>query len=197
MSRSHKPSTYKPQWKGPIEGYAVNYITLNLWRVQASCEHADLLQDAWLVYDRCAKKYPDMDTPQHFMALFKRALANHVNDLANRDSATRALIVPITERKDEEGADIELREHVGEMDNDGMLRVIVRQAPAEVMLVLQLFLNAPAELVEMALSSWNPDSNRRNQGSERLNRLLGLPTDFDSVGTVRAYFSPETAAPIH
>lgn len=195
MSRSRKlPQTHKPVWKGPIEGYVVNFITANLWRVQATHERADVLQEAWLVFERCARKYPDVDTPQHFMALFKRAWYHEFVDLANRDTATRKLFLPITENRDEDGERMELREPVGESDNDGALATMIRQAPSEIALVMQMFLNCPTELLELALSSWNPDGVHRNQGSERINKLLGFAEDYDSVGAVRSYFSPELAA---
>jgi hypothetical protein len=78
------------------------------------------------------------------------------------------------------------------MENEGALVVFMRQAPKEVLLVLQLFISAPSELLELALASWTPDSLKRSSGNAYLNRALGLPTGYDTVGAVRDYF---TASP--
>lgn len=180
--------TYKPAWKGPIEGYVVNFISRELWKVQATMERGDLIQEAWLVFDRVEKKYPGVDAP-HFMALFKTAWSRHFTDLANADTKQRTAMVPITARKDDEGQDMAIREPVGDLENDGVLATLLRQAPREVLTVLQLFLSAPQELLEIALDSWNADSQRPGGGSARINRLLGFPTDYDAVGAVREYFN--------
>lgn len=192
MSKCEKvkqATTYKPVWKGPLEGYVVNYITRNLWRVAATQERDDLMNEAYLIFMRCCERYPDMDTPQHFMALFKRCWSNHFTDLANADTQVRGHEVPMLAPRDDEGSQIRVLEPLGELENAGVLACVVRQAPNEVLLVLQLFLSAPQELVELALSGWEAHSSRKNQGSARINKLLGFPPSYDSVGAVREYFA--------
>lgn len=181
------PSTYTPQWKGPIEGYVVNFATRHLWKVQATMERADVLQEAYLVYMRCADKYPAMDTPQHFMSLFKTSWSRRFTDLANADTRRRAMMHPLTSGRDNDGEEMQIQEPVGDLDNAGVVATLIRQAPAEVKLVLQLLISCSQELLDMALgSSWQADGR---DGSARINRLVGLPEGYDSVREVRAYFS--------
>lgn len=190
MSAS-KPAavSYVPAWSGPVEGYAVNYATRNLWKVRSGMEREDLVQEAYLVFMKCSARYPELDTPQHFMALFKTALMRRVCDLASADSAYRERHCHMGERYDDDGDAISLQEPVGELQNEGILATVLRQAPSEVLLVLRLFLSAPQEMLEIALAP----TQREDARSRHIGRLLGLPEGFDALGAVRSYFS-ETAA---
>jgi hypothetical protein len=171
---------------GPIEGYVMNHARRNLWRVASSMEVDDLRSEAFLIYARIADQYPGIEEA-HFMALFKRCWENHFTDLAHEDSRQRSLFLPLVANRDEDGEEMDVREPVGDVDNEGILSTLLRQAPSEVALVLRLFWSAPQELIDLALSSWKPDSNHRGQGSARINKLLGFEPDFDSVGAVRSY----------
>jgi hypothetical protein len=172
---------YEPEWVGPIEGYVVNFLTANHWKVARTVPREDAMQEAYCVFLRCKRKYGPLDTPQHFMALFKTAWYRHFLGLAKADTADR-VTVPY---------DVEAgHERVGSTDNDGALAIMVRQAPAEVRAVLSLFFDAPQELLTAALGSWKPERNGRRSdgGSEKVNRLLGLPEGTDCMEAVREYF---------
>lgn len=182
-----KSKYYRPQWKGPIEGYVVNFVEREMWRVAATMERSDVIHEAYLTFAKCAEYYPKLDAPQHFMALFKTAWSRRFIDMSTHDSRDRATFVPITARLDDEGEPMAMQEPVGDLDNDGALLTLIRQAPREVSAVLSLLLNAPQELLDVALASWNADGKRSNDGSARINRLLGLHPTFDSVGAVREY----------
>lgn len=171
------------EWKGLIEGYIVNYLTKHHWKIERSCPRSDAMQEAFCIFLRCKRKYPSVE-PKHFMALFKTTWHNHFIDLSNLDTELRAQIAMPT---DIEGIEIE---PIGELDNDGMLAVMIRQAPREVSMVLSLFLNAPAELLDMVLGSWKAGGDRRFKagGSEKINQLLGFPKEFDSMKAVSDYF---------
>lgn len=176
---------YHPEFAGPIEGWMINYNTKHFWRVARSMEWEDLSQEGYLVFMRCAAKYPVLDTPQHFMSLFKRSWVNHFTDLANRDTALRT---EISDHMELDGDEV-VREPIGETDHCGDLVLMISQAPHEVRMVINLFLNAPAELLETALSSWNGEDRRRKDGgSATICRLLGLPADRDVLAIVRNYF---------
>jgi hypothetical protein len=184
-------SSFDPIFKGPIEGYVVNYIHKHLWKVQRTCERDDLLQDAYVVFLRVKSKYPDLDTPQHFMALFKTAWSRHFTDLANKDTEDRVLVsMRLRSEENEDGDSGQLEaDPAGDCDNDGSLAVMLRQAPREVTAVLNLFLSAPQELLDLALGSWNGQDKRcKAGGSARINKLLGLPVHLDALQTVHDYF---------
>lgn len=174
-------SAYKPEFKGPVEGWVVNYVTANYWRVERTHERADLIQDAYLVFRRVADRYPGVEA-RHFMALFKTSWTRHFTDLANADTATRA-----ETHRAEGSADTD----IGETGNAGPLLVAIRQAPAEVRAVLSLFLSAPEEILELALAGWKENDTRSRAGaSGRINRLLGLPEGEDVLARVEDYFRP-------
>lgn len=177
---------YTPEFNGPIEGYVMNWIGREYWRLKRTHEREDVKQEAYLVFLRCTSKYPIIDTPQHFMALFKTAWSNHVNDLSEKATKARAL-VPETHLDAEDGSEWR-REAMGETDNAGALTLMVQQAPREVMMVLNLFLNAPQELLELATKAWASQGHRNPHGNMMINKMLGLPADVDSLGKVNDYF---------
>lgn len=184
-------STYRPEWKGPIEGYVVNFITKNLWRLSPTHDRDDALQDAYVAFLRCAARYPMMDTPQHFMALFKTWWTNEFNDLSVKATQARKA-VPLSQlaRVDENGDEVEYsKETAGALDNDGALALMVQQAPKEVLMVLNLFLTAPNELLELATKAWQ-EHGRYSPGGERfVERMLGLKPGTDPIQQTKEYFT--------
>jgi hypothetical protein len=140
----------------------------------------DVLQEAYLVYARVCGKYPDAEA-KHLMSLFKTAWVNHYNDLATKDAKHRTMA--------ESATLAHLGEVAGETDNEGHLRVLVRQAPNEVRMVLNLFLNAPQEIVEALTSQPKRGPGRRpkHAGNERINKALGLPAGTDVLQMVHKY----------
>lgn len=177
---------YIPQFAGPVEGWATNYAAKNFWRVQASMEWDDLKQEAFLIFARCEAKYPQLDTPAHFMSLYKRAWINHLNDLATADGKLREAQPLVLERDGDEM----ITDPTGELDNDGYTKILIEQAPREVRMFLELILRAPQELVDLALASWKLDDRHKNKGCGKINRMLGLPPDTDLVTMTRDYFRP-------
>lgn len=178
-------STYKPCYDGPIAGWVMNHVQANLWRVSRVRQREDLMQDAYEVFLRVAKKYPNEDTPQHFMSLFQRSWINHVHDLSNANTRQRAE-VGFSRTGSEEAYEWEPS---GDTNNDGELAVMLRQAPSEIKMVLSLFLNAPQEILDLALASWRGKDRRCVAGgSARVCRLLGLPEDRDIMQEVADYF---------
>lgn len=178
---------YSPEFKGAIEGWIVNHTTKNHWRVRRSHDRADLMQEAYIVFMRVQAKYPGLGQPQHFMALFKTAWTRRFTDLANLDTQSRFQVEhPMRRFDDGESAELEA---IGDRDNDGMLSVMLRQAPDEVKMVLNLFLSAPQELLDLALGSWNGVDRRcKAGGSRKICQILGLPLDLDVMQLTEDYF---------
>lgn len=178
---------YRPTFKGPIEGWLTNYCAANQWRTRGLAEFDDLLQDGYIVFARCAARYPELDAPEHFMALYKTAWINHFNDLSVK--ATRIRNESADQLSDGESERVSADSLVGESDNDGYLSVLIAEAPREVKLVLSLFLNAPSELLDAALLGWRGKDRRcRTNGSKVICRLLGLPADLDVLQMVEDHF---------
>lgn len=173
-------SKFTPEFKGPIEGWIVNHMTQHYWKVQATMTRMDVMQEAYYIFLRLSKKYAETVTePEHFMALFKTAWSRHYIDLAKKDSSCRTEVehTPAT------------ADAVGEVENEGYLRTLVRQAPSDVRLVLTLFLNAPAELLELATSSFKRvgRGGARAADNQRVAALLGLPADSRPLDAVESY----------
>ncbi len=182
-------SKFTPEFKGPIEGYVVNFMNKNYFKVARTLEREDVMQEAYVVFMRVVMTYPDIEAPQHFMALFKTSWYNHFTNLANTDTASRVMVQPVGYATDE-GNEL-VTDHMGELDNDGYLSVLVSQAPSEVTQVLNLFLNAPQELLDLALGAWKGRDQRcRTGGSKRICALLGIKPDRDVLKTVEDYFNP-------
>ena len=181
---------YVPEWKGPIEGYVVNLLPKVLWRVDRTHDRDDVLQEARMTFWRCCLAYPDIDTPQHFMALFKTAWTRRVHEMSNKNTKVNTATSQLAVVVDDEGAQAVSHDVPGDTDNMGILRTMVRQAPREVMMVLNLFLNAPAELLSMAEQAFH-DSNKgvaRQDQNAMVRRLLGPAVGEKPVDAVRAYF---------
>lgn len=181
--------SFSPEFKGPIEGYVINFINRHYWKVQRSIPREDLVQEAAVVFLRCKRKYLELENAAQFMALFKTAWARHFIDLANEDTASRILVQQSSLVLDDGGE--YASEVQGDSNHDGELATMLRQAPREVNLVLNLFLNAPQELLDVALGSWKGRDRRCvTGGSKRICQLLGLPEDFDALKAVEDYFTP-------
>jgi len=177
---------YVPTFTGPIEGWTVNYSKLNFWRVNGSMEWSDVMQEAYLVFLRCVGKYPDLETPQQFMALYKMAWFNAFTDFAHADTRLRLMVSETT--LTQEGEEINY-EPIGDLNHDGSLATLIRQAPKEVLMVLNLFLSAPTEILDLALTGWKVrDARRTTGGSKRICQMLGLPPDLNVLQMVEDHF---------
>lgn len=174
-----------PKFEGPIEGYVVNYLTKNHWRIKNTHDHLDAKQEAYAVFLRCAAKYPTVE-PAHFMALFKTAWHNEFVDLSHKATAVRN---EVAQRLFEDETEADMVDGiVGELDNDGALAVMIRQAPKEVLMVLNLFLTAPVELLELAGAAWLKQGKYRADGDRAVARMLGLPPDSKPMTETQRYF---------
>lgn len=178
-----------PSFVGPIEGYVVNYLRANFWRVKNSMEYEDMLQEAHVVYLRLAQKYHDIDTPQHFMALFKTAWSNHFVDISRKDTNSRLMMYENQFADNDDVLSNFLSSVVGDQSNTGHLVVMIKQAPAEVRQVLSLFINAPTEILELASKSWKSSGRNQDFGNNMLCTMLGVEQGTDIIGTVRKYFT--------
>lgn len=178
--------SFIPEYNGPIGGFVTNYIGKNYWKVKRTIPQEDLFQEAQVVFLQCKRKYWYVETPQHFQSLFMRCWHNRFIDLSNADTRDRCMV-------SDTNADGETTTSQASCAGDQELAVMLRQAPSEVLAVVNLFLNTPQELLAIALAGWLTDDNSSTaKRSVRINRLLGLPKSFDSLKMVRDYFMPQS-----
>lgn len=194
MSRARVMIRFQPEFKGAVEGWVVNQLTrgkLAYWRVERTLTREEVMQEAYECFLRCCKHFPKSpayDTPQAFMALYKRAWHNQFTDLTTYDTEDRVYFYG--EHHDPTQTD-QIHEHetVGSLENDGYLSILIQEAPSEVQMVLSLFLNAPSELLELASAAWRTGGRKSPGSSKHLCKLLGLDPSCDPVALVEDYFA--------
>lgn len=84
MTKGLKEEVY---WGGVWEGVAKKHISNVFWKFQRHYEFNDLVQEAWIVFNNCYKKYIENEDSgvveaKHAMALYKTSLHRHFNRLA-------------------------------------------------------------------------------------------------------------------
>jgi hypothetical protein len=173
---------YLPQWTGSIEGYAKNYCVKNLWKfLPIGYDLEDLMQESYVVFLKCQLRYKAVDTPQHFMSLFKTALHNYMFDLSKPFFAESQHLVRSTE-------DFDLISF-SSVEEEATLMLMVAQAPIEVKQVLNLLFKAPEELLDLIGFSDNKRGRSLVSCNRKLCALLGYdPRCVDLVGLVKSYF---------
>lgn len=174
---------YIPKFEGAIEGYVVNFLSRNFWRVEGYIEREDLMQEARCLFYKLQRRYSYVDNPAWFMSLFKVAFSNEFHGLSNRR----------TERMSFEACSIDdvdsIMDWVSNEDNQGLVFVLVEQAPEEVRAVLSLLASAPMELLEEVAGAWKAQGRRKVEGNSHLCELLGYdPKETDLVQDVLDYF---------
>ncbi len=170
-----------PKWEGPVQGYTVNYLRKNYWRIVGVIEEEDMMQEAKCIFYMVKRRYSYIDNGGWFMALYKTALTNLINDLScermDRLSNTMDTNLEIA---------LNFRRVVEE--NQGYLVCLIEQAPEEVRAVLNLLSSAPKELLDDIASAWKAQGKRKIEGSKHLSKLLGYDSDIDLIKLVRDYF---------
>jgi hypothetical protein len=137
---------FVPQWEGPIQGYATNYITRHQWRMGILYGPDDLLQEAWDVFRKVEAAYPTVVEPRHFMALYKTALRNHFTNLAvkrTRQLPTVSLNAALDDNEEGEASNPALVAPVS-MDLDALF--FKEEAPAPVKRLIKQLVEGEVEL---------------------------------------------------
>lgn len=178
----------KHSFQGHVEGYVVNFLRKEFWRISRRMEYEDAMQESRLIHTKLARIYPDAE-PAHFMSLYKTAWSNHFNDLSKSDTKNRFIVLDSDCQDDKESDSANyLTSRVGDLDNNGMLSILISQAPEEVVAVLSIFINAPSELLAAFSSAWRAKGKRKEDGNSMLCAALGYPKGTDLIGKVERYF---------
>ena len=168
---------FTPSWEAVLP-WTKNFIRDNKWRCDAAEDQDDLLQDAWLVFDRVATSYPRVVDPAHFFVLYERSLTNKFHDKSCRKT-----------RRGKYHADLPsdvndfFIEKAGEVTNGGYVNALIAEAPEEVKLAL-LHLTKPEDRPKKRARM----SIRENLSS-RLRRTYGLAPDVDAVSNLKRHFA--------
>ncbi len=90
---ARKRMSFTPEWEGVVEGWTVNYLHQNLWRVPRYMEFEDLKSDAYVRFLDCRDRYPNVIDAPHFMSLYKVSVVNHITDLSNKATKMKSEVV--------------------------------------------------------------------------------------------------------
>lgn len=187
--RDASPSAFEPCWEGVFERFTRAFVARNLWKLTRTCTFDDAMQEAQIVWLDCVRRYADkVDNAAWFMSLYRRSLETRIMDLATVDTRHRQYVLLNDLGDDEDAAPVP--EAVGELENEGYLRLLVAQAPSEIRAVLVLLLNAPTEIATLVTDAWSGRGKSRSTGSKVLCRMLGIPERATLLEEVREYLEP-------
>jgi hypothetical protein len=159
-----------------FEGYAVNYIQRNFWKVQhlfGSFE--DALSEAKCIFYECRAKYgATVKNNANLMALYKQLLSWYFIDYSKEDWNSRRVIVSSTivesqcridgERDVEKDSYLKVIEP--SITSEAVLVTLLGDASGELKSVLQMMIEAPPET--MAVFRKEYEGVRRVSGSKEL-----------------------------
>jgi len=180
-------------FEGPIEGYVVNFLQKNYWRVKNYFDYEDALQEArytfTLLLRRMEKNGSIIENAKHLMSLFKSAWTRHFHTLSKRDTKRIDFAISNYTKEDHDDWLIDSINLASSSQNLGFLEITIEQAPSEVRQVLNLLLSAPKEVLSMAVESWGTKNKRNSRiTNEFLCHMLGYNhKEIDLIKNTQSY----------
>jgi len=168
-----KVDIWEPTWSPEIVGWSVNFYNRNKWRFDSKdrCDPVmtvdDLMQEAYIIFERVRASYPRVIDPRHFMALYKTSIQNDMTDRSRLERKRDATIEDLGEDASSALA--------GRMDDEsGYLAVLLSEMPREVQLLI-----AGMQRDDVAVALREPYEKdeagvRSETFGERLCRLIGI-----------------------
>lgn len=176
-ARVRERIVWSPVWGKEYQGYTVNFFKHNMWRCDNVHSFQDHLQDAYLIFMKCQSMYPRVIEPRHFMALYKRALANSTHDKALYKQRRGAVEVFLSS----DASDFQVG-RIGDLTNAGYLAALLAELPEELRLMLnKLAQGLPLEPAQPKRRGLQP----RESLSMQLRRLCRLPMNSDPLGIIK------------
>ena len=187
------------EWEGsPYQKYAWNFFSRNLWKVaHLKGDISDLMQEAAVEFILMKRDYGDkVNSPQHFMSLYKLCLHSHLTNMSIKDSRGRATLKKVkdTYTPQEQRDVLEEREPYYDratLQNvvqgpvvrpDAELNVLLNECSVELKEVLKIFFLSPTEIMETLRKDCSSLSPR--QFWNRVLRHLGIPQE-KSAGLIK------------
>ena len=148
-----KPVPFVPRWVGPVQGHAINVARRFYPRLAAHHEFDDLLQESYIVFLRCKRRYGGkIDNAAWFMSLFRTALHNQFLRLISQLPGYNLI---------EDYGGHSIPEPVGELESSAYLLHLFTQLPIE---IVQLFKDA----------ALNTDERLRRKAMNKLRRWVDV-----------------------
>ncbi len=80
---------YTPKWEGPIELHAYKVALREAWRVKPQLDEDDLMQEFFMIFQRCYEYYPAVVDEPHFFVLYRNALRNFLINQSKKRTRRR------------------------------------------------------------------------------------------------------------
>lgn len=183
MSAPRKRATiaWKPEWTPKIEKWTTYHISRNIWRFDRIDGTDDLLQQARILFWELSLKYPSVNEPNHFFALYKTSLLRRFTDKARARSRS---IIEQNVSTDSSPEVLEAR--AGHAINAGQISLLLEEMPDELKTVLAALTTGRLRL---KLDRPTTSIRHRENHNMRLKRCFKL-TMADPVGELRNYLNP-------
>lgn len=175
-SRERAAINWRPEWSSKIEKWTAFHINRNMWRFDRIEGFDDLMQQARILFWELSVKYPAVNEPSHFFALYKTSLLRRFTDKA------RARRKSVTDQHTSVD-DAMLDACMGHTVNAGQMNLLLEEMPDELKLVLGALTTGR---VRLKLDRPTTAARHRENHNMRLKRRFALSM-ADPVGELRNY----------
>ncbi|HET9285771.1 MAG TPA: hypothetical protein VFR24_27790 [Candidatus Angelobacter sp.] len=129
MKRDCADKLWLPEWNEQYQKWTKKYVRNHGWRVDRLYQEQDLMQEAWLVFNKLVETYPRIVDPLQFFNYYKRALINKIHDMSCRKTRRKNSVeMPVS-------TDIYqvFAGRIGEVTNNGYLTALIGELPDELL----------------------------------------------------------------
>lgn len=177
-SRKRATLNWRPEWTQKVESWTAYHINKNLWRFDRIDGFDDVMQQARILFWELSLKYPSVNNPNHFFALYKTSLLRRFTDKAR--ARTRSLI------DQDVSVDLEADTTIlGYTTNAGQINLLLEEMPDELKIVLG---GLTTGRVRLKLDKPTTSTRHRENHNMRLRRRFDLAM-ANPVGELRNYFN--------
>lgn len=129
MKTERERNLWHPEWSKEYQKWAQKYVRNHGWRVDNLYQDQDLMQEAWLVFNKLVETYPRIVDPLQFFNYYKRALINKIHDMSCRKTRRKNSVeAPISTDVYEVFAG-----RIGEVTNSGYITALINELPDELL----------------------------------------------------------------
>lgn len=156
-------------WKQQVVPYVREVVSRTIWRMEGlGYSEEDVLHEAFFVYERCLTKYGTvLGDNGKLHPLFRVSISNFVTDLAAASTKKGSIV--------RRGVSLEdlLGQEEGYTEGEGTLAILLKEAPKEILEVINLFFNTPAELMGEVSAFVSKKHSRGFKSNAFLCKMLG------------------------
>lgn len=182
-------NTLRFPFKGELEGFTVNHLHKNKWRLKGVIEKSEVLKDAYMIYLECLDRYGDkVDNSKWFFSLYRTCYINYFHSVSTYATFLDGLS-PLDFITNE---DPNLISYIGVTHNLGELMCKISQAPPDIRKIIDFVLDTTTSGKEFE-SLWKEQGKKKAYGNEYICRALGYNhRKIDVIAMVYDYFIDET-----